>query len=125
MSDFERAVTNPGTGPGGCRCDELRSEVERLDARLEEVRDAGLSAHGRDGRNGKLSETRADLAALRHRLWGIALLVLGSYLATFGKACVEQSRTDARQDTQIEHLQKSVGEVRSDVKDMQRGKVQP
>lgn len=90
------------------------AEIGAIRAELREVRDAGLVAHGLDGKNGLLSETRADLKAvsadlskLRSTLWAGLVTIILSYGGVAIKACTDASNRAGITDERIEALMKA------------------
>lgn len=82
--------------------------IEALRMELRDVRDAGLIAHGKDGKNGRLSEARADLASLSAKLWGVLFSVVLSIGMSGYQSCVVSERRTATLEAQIVGLEKAI-----------------
>lgn len=86
----------------------INPELVAIKQQLQDVRDAGLIAHGKDGKNGRLSEARADLASLSTKLWGL-LVSVGLSIALSGyQSCVIAERRTATLEVKIESLEKAL-----------------
>lgn len=86
----------------------VHPEIAAIKQQLQDVRDAGLIAHGKDGKNGRLSEARADLASLSAKLWGVLVSVVLSIALSGYQSCVVSERRTATLEAQIVGLEKAI-----------------
>ena len=93
-------------------------DLIRLDAEITQVREALIVACGRDGKNGRLSQTRemvaevaTDLRSLRKLLWGLALTLVLSFAGTGVKSCVDAAQRATTYDLKIQQLEAAVADL--------------
>jgi len=93
-------------------------DLTRLDADITEVREALIVACGRDGKNGRLSQTResvaeiaSNLSGLRKQLWGLALTLCLAFAGTGFKSCVDAAQRATTYDLKIQQLEAAVADL--------------
>lgn len=112
-----RQETNPGyssphiplpSGPS-------QSDFDKLEAKVSDIRDAVVTAVGKDGTNGKLSRVRKDLTELREAFAGAKKTLVGAVItlvlgtgASFYQDCVSQKEANVRIDARVEAIEKHI-----------------
>jgi len=93
-------------------------DFARLDAEITQVREALIVACGRDGKNGLLSRTRADVTALdanlkslRNLLWSVAFTLVLAFAGTGVKSCVDSAQRATTYDLKIQQLEAAVSDL--------------
>jgi len=96
----------------------MSDDIARLDAEITQVREALIVACGRDGKNGRLSQTRemvaeiaSDISGLRKQLWGLAITLVLAFAGTGVRSCVDAAQRATTYDLKIQQLEAAVADL--------------